>query len=66
LANFLSISQNQTKYFAVCCLVSGLDFSAILVSIPAVSLGRLSTLYFLDLKVAKWAVSSLKHSSNLL
>jgi hypothetical protein len=43
---------------------SQLDFSAIPVSISAVSLRRLSTYIFLDFKVAKWAVSSLTHSSN--
>ena len=36
LANFLSISPNQTKYLPSVCLVPGLDFSAIPVSISAV------------------------------
>jgi hypothetical protein len=43
LANFLSISQNQTKFLPLVCLVPGQDFSATLVSISSVSLGRLST-----------------------
>jgi hypothetical protein len=52
LANFPSISPNQTKFLSSVCLVPGLDFSAITVSISAVSLGRLSTyIYFLDFKV---------------
>jgi hypothetical protein len=59
LALFLSISPNQTKFLQPVCLVPGLDFSAILVSVSAVSLGRLSTFYFFDFKAAKWAVSSL-------
>ncbi len=63
LANFLSIFPNQTMFLPSVCLVPGLDFSAIPVSISAVSLGMLST-YFLDFKVAKWAVSYLTHSSN--
>jgi hypothetical protein len=67
LANFLNISPNQTKYLASVRLVPGLEFFAIPVSISAVSLGRLYQLiYFLDFKVAKWAVSSLTHSSNSL
>jgi hypothetical protein len=61
LANFLSISPNQTKFLRFICLVSGLDFSDIPISISAVSLGKLST-YFLDFKVVKWAVLTL--SSN--
>jgi len=40
------------------------DFSAIPVSISAVSLRRLSTYILLDFKVTKWAISSLTHSSN--
>jgi hypothetical protein len=40
------------------CLVPGLDFSAIPVSIYAVSLGKLSTYIILDFEVEKWAVSS--------
>jgi hypothetical protein len=43
LANFLSISPNQTKFLLSVCLVLGLDFSASPVSISVVSLGRLST-----------------------
>jgi hypothetical protein len=43
LANFLSISPNQTKFLPSVCLVPELDFSAIPVPIFAVSLGRLST-----------------------
>jgi hypothetical protein len=43
LANFLSISPSQTKFVLSVCLVPGLAFSAIHVSISAVSLGRLST-----------------------
>ena len=38
LANFLSISPNLTKVLPSVCLVPGLDFSAIPVSISAVSL----------------------------
>jgi hypothetical protein len=38
LANLLSISPNQTKFFPYVCLVPGLDFSAIPVSISAVFL----------------------------
>jgi hypothetical protein len=64
LANFLSILTNQTNFLPSVCLVPGLYFSAIPVSISAVSLGRLLTIHFLDFKVAKWAVSSLTHSSN--
>jgi hypothetical protein len=64
LANFLSISPNQTKFLFSVCLVPGLYFSAIPVSISAVSLGRLLTIHFLDFKVAKWADSYLTHSSN--
>ncbi len=41
--NFLSISPNQTKFLPYVRLVPGPDFSAILVSISAVSLGRLSS-----------------------
>jgi hypothetical protein len=41
-----------------------LDFSAIPVPVSAVFLKRLSTYIFSDFKVAKWAVFSLKHSSN--
>jgi hypothetical protein len=59
LANFLSISPNQTRFLPSVCLVPGLDFSAIPVSNSAVSSGRLSTYTFLDFKVVKWAVSSL-------
>ncbi len=53
LANFLSISPNQTKFLLSVCLVPGLDFSIIPVSFSAVSLGRLSTYILLDLKVVK-------------
>jgi hypothetical protein len=63
LANFLSIYPNQTMF----CLLfawSQLDFSAIPVSISAVSLRRLKTDILLDFKVAKWAISSLTHCSN--
>jgi hypothetical protein len=38
-----------------------MDFSAIPVSISAVSLRRLTTFRLLDFKVPKWAVSSLTH-----
>jgi hypothetical protein len=62
MANFLSISPNQTKFLPTVCLVKGLDFSAIPVSISAVSLGY-QLIYFLDFKVSKWAVSSLTYSS---
>jgi hypothetical protein len=67
LANFLSISPNQTKLLPSVCLVPGLDFSGVPVLISAVSLRRLSTYirYFLDFKVDKWAVSSMTHSSHL-
>ncbi len=58
--NFLSISQNQTKFLPSVCLA----FSDIPVSLSAVSLRRLSTYVLLDFKVAKWAVSSLTQSSN--
>jgi hypothetical protein len=66
MANFLFISPNQIKFLPSVC--SWLDFSAILVSISAVSLGRLSyqLTYFLDFKVDKWAVSSLTNSYILL
>ncbi len=43
LANFLSISPNQTKFLLSVRLVPALDNSAIPVSISAVSLGRLLT-----------------------
>jgi hypothetical protein len=43
---------------------SPLDFSAIPVSISAVSLGGLTTYILLDFKVATWTVSSLAHCSN--
>jgi hypothetical protein len=43
---------------------SKLDFSAITVSVSAVSLRRLTTYILLDFKVAKWAVSYLTHCSN--
>jgi hypothetical protein len=68
LDNFLSISPNQTKFLPSVCLVPGLDFSAILVTIFAVSLGRLSNLLVHFLDFTKWAVSSLSltHSSNPL
>jgi hypothetical protein len=42
LAHFLSISPNQTKLLPSVFLVPRLDFSAIPVSISAMSLGRLS------------------------
>ncbi len=61
LANFLSISPNQTKFLPSVCLVPARLF-AIPDSISAVSLRR--TYKLLDFKVAKWAVSSLTHSSN--
>jgi hypothetical protein len=65
LVNFLSIPPNKTKFLPSVCLIHGLDFSAIPVSISAVSVGRLSNnIYLLDFKVAKWAVSFLTHSSN--
>jgi hypothetical protein len=48
LANFLSISPTQTKFLSSVCLVPEV-FSAYIL---------------LDFKVAKWAVSSLTHSSN--
>ncbi len=51
LANFLSISPNQTKFFLSVCLVPGLDFSAIPVLISAMSLGRPST-YIHDSNIA--------------
>jgi hypothetical protein len=44
------------------CLVPRLDFSAIPISISAVSLESISTYILLDFKVAKWVVSSLTHS----
>jgi hypothetical protein len=64
LADFFSISPNQIKFLLSACLVPGLGFSAIPVSISAVSLERLSTYVytFLDFKVANWKVSSLTHS----
>jgi hypothetical protein len=40
------------------------DFSAILVSISAISIKRLPTYILLGFKLAKWAVSSLTHCSN--
>jgi hypothetical protein len=43
---------------------SQLDFSAIPVSISAVSSRRLTTNIHFDFKVAKWAVSSLTDCSN--
>jgi hypothetical protein len=43
---------------------SQLGFSAILVSISAISLRRLTNFILLDFKVASWAVSSLTHCSN--
>jgi hypothetical protein len=43
---------------------SQLDFSAIPVSISAVSLRRITTYILLDFNIAKWAVSSLTHCSN--
>ncbi len=43
LANFLSISPNQTKFLLSVSLVPRMDFSAIPVSISEVSLQRLST-----------------------
>jgi hypothetical protein len=43
--------------------VPALDFSAILVSMQCLQEGY-QLIYFLDVKVAKWAVSSLAHSSN--
>jgi hypothetical protein len=67
LANFLSISPNEIKFLPSVCLAPAaglLNFSAIPVSISAVSLRRLSTYILLDFKVAKWAVSYLTHSSN--
>ncbi len=68
MANFLSISPNQTKFLPSICMVPGLDFSAIPDSIFAESLGKLSIyiLYFLDFKVykCKWAMSLLTLSSN--
>jgi hypothetical protein len=45
------------------CLVPA-AFSGLPVSISAVSLSGLSTYILLDFKVAKWAVSSMTHSSN--
>jgi hypothetical protein len=59
LANFLSISPNQTKFSAICLPGAQLDFSAIPVPVSAVFSKRLSTYIFLDLNVAKWAVSPL-------
>ncbi len=50
LANFLSISPNQTKFLPW----SQLDFSAIHVSVSAVSLRRLSTYILLGLKIANF------------
>jgi hypothetical protein len=64
LANFLSISTNQAKFLPTVCLVPELDFSAIPVSISELSLKDYQLIYFLDFKVAKWAVSSLTYSSN--
>jgi hypothetical protein len=43
LAHFFSISPNQPKLLPSVCLVPGLDFPAIPVSISAMSLGSLST-----------------------
>ncbi len=60
MANFLSISPNQAKLLPP---VPRLDFSAIPVSIFAVSLGRLST--YTLFKVAKWAIP-LRHILQIL
>jgi hypothetical protein len=54
LANFLSISPNQTMFLPSVCLVPA-AISAIPFSISAVSLRRLKTYKLLDFKVAKWA-----------
>jgi hypothetical protein len=51
LANFLSISPNQTKFLPSVCLVPGLEFSAIPVLISAVSLEMLSN-YIHDSNIA--------------
>jgi hypothetical protein len=53
LANFLSISPNQTKILLSVCLVPGLDFSAIPVSISGVFRKAINLCTFLDFKVAK-------------
>jgi hypothetical protein len=54
LANFLSISLNQNMFCRLLVLFQ-MDFSAIPVSISAVSLRRLTTFRLLDFKVPKWA-----------
>jgi hypothetical protein len=58
LANFLSISPNQTKFLPYVCLVPAFYFSVIPASISAVSLRRLSTYILLDFKIAKYADTS--------
>jgi hypothetical protein len=59
LANFLSISPNQTKF---CC--PSRPFLPFLFQSLQSLLRKLSTYILLDFKVVKWAVFSLKHSSN--
>jgi hypothetical protein len=56
LANFLSISPNQTTSLPSVCLVPA-GFFCHPVSVYTVSLRRLTTYILLDFKVAKWAVS---------
>jgi hypothetical protein len=64
LANFLSISPNQTKFLLSVCLVPGLDFSAIPIQSLQCLYEGYQLIYFLYFKVVKWAASSLTHSSN--
>jgi hypothetical protein len=65
LANFLSISPNQTKFFCPLFAWSQLDISAISDSVSAVSFEghKLNYLYSWILKLLK-VVSSLTHPSN--
>ncbi len=66
MANFLSISPNQPKFLPSVCLIPGLDFSAIHMLQTLQVFRKAINLYFLDFKVAKYAVFSLTHSSNPL
>ncbi len=58
LANFLSIYPNQTIFLSSVCLVpAGL--------LPFLFQSKQLTQILLDFKVAKWAISSMTHCSNI-
>ncbi len=63
MANFLSVSPNQTMFLPSVCLIPARLFCHSCFNLCSL-FKKVNNCYTLVFKVAKWAVSSLTHSSN--